>query len=63
MVLQRDTSTLGTVVGIIVVVIAIAGSVFLDWEWGAFPNQPVPLAIGVIAAAVAVAVMYRQIHS
>ncbi|MCD2200993.1 multidrug transporter [Halobacterium sp. KA-4] len=62
MVLQRDTSTLGTVIGIIVAVVAIGGSVFLDWEWGAFPNQPVPLVIGVIAAAAAVLVTYRQIR-
>ena len=62
MVLQRDTSTLGTVVGIIVFVVAIVGSVFLGWEWSAFPNQPVPLVIGAIAAVAAVLVTYRQIR-
>lgn len=57
MVLKRDTSTIGSVIGIIVVVVAIGGSVFLDWEWSASFSQPFPAAIGVIAAAVAVLAM------
>ncbi|WP_134669469.1 multidrug transporter [Halorussus marinus] len=52
----RDTSSIGTLVGLVVAVIAIGGSVLFGWEWGSFLRQPVPLAIGVIAAIVAVAV-------
>lgn len=57
---KRDTSTIGTVVGLIVVAIAIGGSVLFEWEWSAFPNQPVPLVIGAIAAIVAVVVTIRR---
>ena len=57
---KRDTSTLGTLVGLIVVVIAVGGSVLFDWEWGAFPNQPVPLVIGAIAAIAAVLITIRR---
>lgn len=58
MVLERDTSSIGSIIGVIVVVVAIGGSVFLDWEWSASFSQPVPAAIGVIAAVVAVLVMF-----
>ncbi|MFD1570420.1 hypothetical protein [Halorubrum laminariae] len=57
---KRDTSTIGTILGLIVVVIAVGGSVLFDWEWGAFPNQPVPLAIGAIAAIAAVLITIRR---
>lgn len=52
---------LGTVVGVAVVAVAVLGSYFLDWEWSAFPSQPVPLAIGVIAAAVALYIGFQRL--
>ena len=57
---ERDTSTIGTVVGLIAVGIAVGGPVLFDWEWAAFPNQPVPLAIGAIAAIAAVLITIRR---
>lgn len=51
----RD-SRLGTIVGLVVVGIALGGSVLFDWQWGWNPSQPVPLAIGVVAAVVALGV-------
>ncbi len=45
------------------VAVAIVGSIFFDWEWGAFPSQPVPLVIGVFAAIVAIAVTVRTVRS
>lgn len=56
---KRDTSTIGTIIGLIVVVIAIGGSVFFGWEWGA-PNQPVATAVGGIAVIIAVVFTIRQ---
>lgn len=61
MALRRNSSTLETVVGILFVIVALVGSTFLGWEWSAFPNQPVPLVIGVIAAVAGVFVTYRYI--
>ncbi len=61
MVFQRDTSTAGTVVGIVIAIVAVGGSVLFGWEWSAFPSQPVPLAIGVVAAIVAVTIMVRRL--
>ena len=60
---KRDTSSIGTLVGLIVVVIAIGGSVLFDWEWSSFPNQPVPLVIGVIAAIAAVVVTIHLVRN
>jgi hypothetical protein len=57
----RDSS-LGTLVGLIMVVIALGGSILFDWQWGWFPNQPVPLAIGVIAAIVAVGITIHLVR-
>lgn len=51
----RDSS-LGTLVGLIFVIIAIGGSILFDWEWGWNPSQPVPLVIGVLAAIAAVGI-------
>lgn len=61
MVLQRDTSTVGTVIGIAIAIVAVGGSVLFGWEWNAFPTQPIPLVIGVVAALAAVTVMIRQL--
>ncbi|MFC5974014.1 multidrug transporter [Halomarina salina] len=64
MVLRRDTSTLGTVVGIAFVIVAIGGRIFLDWRWGeSFANQPVAFIVGLVAAVVAVGVTYRLVRS
>jgi|AntDeeMetagen134_2_1112570.scaffolds.fasta_scaffold00677_3 hypothetical protein len=49
---ERDTSSIGTVVGIVVVVIAILGSTVLGWDWNQ-PGQFVPTIIGVLAAVAA----------
>lgn len=57
---KRDGSSIGTVVGLAFVAVALAGSQFLDWSWPASLSQPVPLVIGVIAAAVAVFIAYRK---
>ncbi|PSQ31763.1 multidrug transporter [Halobacteriales archaeon SW_6_65_46] len=48
----RDTSTFGTVVGVVVAVIAIFGSTVLGWDWNQ-PGQFVPTIIGVLAAVAA----------
>lgn len=50
---KRDTSTIGTAIGIAVFVIAWLGSSFLGWEWGA-SGQPIAFVVGGIAAIVAV---------
>lgn len=60
---KRDTSSIGTLIGVIVVIIAIGGSIFFNWEWSSFPNQPVPLAIGVLAAVAALVVTVRNVRS
>ena len=57
---KRDDSRLGAVVGLAFVAVALLGSQFLDWEWPASINQPVPLAIGGLAAVVAAFVAYRR---
>jgi hypothetical protein len=57
----RD-SRLGTIVGLIFVVIAVGGSVLFDWEWGWNPNQPVPLAIGILAAVAALGITIALIR-
>ncbi|WP_049902069.1 hypothetical protein [Halococcus agarilyticus] len=51
-VFERDTSTIGTVVGVAVMIVAIVGSTFLGWEWGG-SGQPVAVAIGLAAALAA----------
>jgi len=56
---KRDTSTIGTIIGLIVFVIAIGGSVLFGWEWGA-PNQPVATAVGGIAVIIAFILTIRQ---
>ena len=60
-VFERDTSTIGTVVGVAVVLIALFGSTFLGWEWGA-SGQPVTFVIGGVAALAAVWVSYRKLR-
>ncbi|EMA52187.1 MULTISPECIES: hypothetical protein [Halococcus] len=60
-VFERDTSTIGTVVGITVMLIALFGSTFLGWEWGG-SGQPVALVIGGAAALAAGWVSYRKLR-
>ena len=59
---KRSDSSIGTVVGLAFVVLAVLGSTVLDWEWTASINQPVPLAIGVIAAAVALVIVFQKLR-
>lgn len=58
---SRD-SRLGTLVGLIFVVIAIGGSVLFDWQWGWNPSQPVPLVLGIIAAIAALGITIALIR-
>jgi|AntDeeMetagen681_2_1112603.scaffolds.fasta_scaffold24219_3 drug/metabolite transporter (DMT)-like permease len=60
-VFERDTSTIGTVVGIAVLLIALVGSTFLGWEWGG-SGQPVALVIGMAAALAAGWVTLRKLR-
>lgn len=61
-ILQRDTSSLGTVVGIAVVLVAIVGRVAFGWTWSD-PESFVPVLIGVVAAAVALWFFIGQMRS
>lgn len=58
-VFDRDSS-LGTVVGIAVVIVAIVGSVFFGWSWDN-PTSFIPILIGAGAAVVAVWVLFRKL--
>nr|WP_082146625.1 multidrug transporter [Halostagnicola sp. A56] len=56
MALGRDArSSIGTVLGIAFVIIAVVGTQFLGWEWGS--GQPLPTAIGIVAAGIALVVV------
>lgn len=59
---HRDSSTIGTVVGIIIMIVAIAGSVFLDWTWSNPEEQLLPLILGVVAAVVGVLVITHNLR-
>ncbi|SEW26056.1 hypothetical protein [Halobacterium jilantaiense] len=59
---QRDTSSLGTVIGIVVVAVAILGRLLFDWSWSN-PDSFVPALIGAIAAAVAAWYLVQQARS
>ena len=48
---ERDTSTIGTVVGVLVMTIAVFGSTVLGWEWGA-SGQPIAFVVGVVAVVI-----------
>lgn len=61
--LERDTSNLGTVVGILVVAVAVVGTTVLDWEWGQSNDQLLPILIGVVAAAAAVTIAVRMVRN
>lgn len=59
-VFDRDSS-LGTVVGITVVIVAIAGRVFFGWTWSN-PGSFIPILIGVGAAVAAGWVLLRKLR-
>jgi uncharacterized membrane protein len=48
----RNSSSLGTAIGVAVALVAIVGTQFLGWEWGS--GRLVPTIVGVAAAVVAV---------
>ncbi|WP_435076533.1 multidrug transporter [Halococcus sp. AFM35] len=48
---ERDTSTIGTVIGILAVGVALFGSTVLGWEWGA-SGQPIAFVVGVVAVVI-----------
>ncbi|WP_339105535.1 multidrug transporter [Haloterrigena salinisoli] len=55
----RNTSSIGTAIGLAVAIVAIVGTQFLGWEWGG--GQLGPTLIGAVAAAIAiVAVISRR---
>lgn len=57
---ERDTTTIGTVIGVLMMAIALFGSTVLGWEWGA-SGQPIALLVGVIATILAVWVSFRKL--
>ena len=58
---ERDTSTVGTVIGIAVCVIAVLGGQFLGWEWGS--GQPIPFIIGIVAVVLAGWLAFQRYQS
>ncbi|GAB3667161.1 multidrug transporter [Halopiger thermotolerans] len=56
--LNRSGSPLVTAIGLAVAIVAIVGTQFLGWEWG--DGRLVPTVIGVVAAAIAVAVVVSR---
>jgi type IV secretory pathway VirB2 component (pilin) len=55
-----DRSSLGTAIGLLVAFVAIVGTQFLGWEWGA--GQLVPTVIGVVAAAAAILLVAAKLR-
>jgi CHASE2 domain-containing sensor protein len=53
-----DESPFGTVVGILVAGVAVVGTQVLGWEWGS--DQLVPTIIGVVVAAIAIALAAKN---
>lgn len=60
-VFERDTSTIGTVAGIVVFSIALVGTAFFGWEWGA-SSQPVAFVVGGLAAIAAVWLSFQKLR-
>jgi len=46
-------------VGLAVAVVAVVGSVALDWEFGRL-TDPVPVVVGLVCAALVVGLWYRS---
>jgi hypothetical protein len=58
---ERDTSTIGTAIGVLAVGVALLGSTVLGWEWGA-SGQPVAFAVGAVFALAAGWVSLRKLR-
>lgn len=54
----RSESSLGTVVGGAVALVAVVGTQALGWEWGS--GQLIPTLIGAVVAVVAVGLAVRR---
>jgi biopolymer transport protein ExbB/TolQ len=57
--MPRNSSSVGTALGILVAVVAVVGSQFLGWEWGG--GQLLPTVIGVAVAVVAVVLVGQRV--
>lgn len=53
-------SSWGTVIGLLVAVVAIVGTQMLGWEWGS--EQLMPTIIGVAVAGIAVVLVLRRLQ-
>ena len=56
---DRNQSSVLTAVGVLVALVAIAGTQFLGWEWGS--EQLVPTVIGVAVAGIAVVAAAKRL--
>lgn len=63
MIPRRDGTTIGTVIGVVVMAVAIVGTQFFDWTWANPDGDLLPLAVGVGAAVVAVVLVVWQRRS
>ncbi|WP_049929024.1 hypothetical protein [Halopiger goleimassiliensis] len=54
----RDSASIGTAVGLAVVLVAIVGTQFLGWEWG--DGRFLPTMIGIVAAVIAVVLLLNR---
>lgn len=50
--------SVGTAIGLLVAIVAVLGSQFLGWEWGA--GQTIPTILGVVVACLAVVLVTRE---
>lgn len=56
-----DQSSLTTVFGLLIALVAIVGTQFFGWEWG--DGQLVPTIIGVAVAGIAVVIVARRLSN
>ena len=56
----EEQSSWVTALGLLVALVAIVGTQFLDWEWGS--GQLVPTIIGVVVAGIAVLLVARRVR-
>ncbi len=54
----RSSSPVITAIGIAVALVAIVGTQYFGWEWNS--GQVVPTVIGVVAAVIAVVVVFTR---
>jgi len=58
---DSDSPSILTILGVVVALVAVVGTSFLGWEWGAsFAEQPVPFVIGACAVIVALGYTLSQ---